>query len=103
MSEGIPVDACARCAHEVFPARLLCPRCGGSEWRRAYVSEGVVEESTLLRRAPGAPALEPVYVGSVRLGESVLVVARIDSDVEDGTAVQLQYRDGIPVARPRDS
>jgi uncharacterized OB-fold protein len=102
MSEGVPVDACVHCGHEVFPVRLVCPRCGGSEWGRNDVSEGVVEESTLLRRAPGEPELDPVYVGSVRVADGVIVVARLEAGVEDGAAVRLQYREGIPVAHPRE-
>ena len=99
---GLPIWVCSACAHAVFPARLLCARCGGSEWRRNDVSEGVVEESTVLRRAPGAAALDPVPVGSVRVADGVLVVARIEAGMEEGAAVQLQYRAGIPLAHPRE-
>jgi uncharacterized protein len=98
----LPVTTCSACGHAVFPARLLCPRCGGSEWRRSDVAEGVVEDSTVLRRAPGAPALDPVSLGSVRVAGGVVVIARIETGVENGAAVQLQYRDGIPVADPRE-
>jgi uncharacterized OB-fold protein len=102
VSEGVPIHACARCGHEVFPPRLLCSRCGASEWRRREASEGVLEESTVLRRAPGVPALDPVHLGSVRMGGAVVVVARVESGVEEGAPVRLQYRDGIPVAQPKE-
>lgn len=99
MSGGVPVSVCSACGHAVFPARLLCPRCGASEWRRHEVEEGVVEEATVVRRAPGGPPPAPIPVGSVRLRGGVAVVARLDPGVEEGSSVRLDYLDGVPVAR----
>jgi uncharacterized protein len=101
MTTRLPVFRCARCGHEVFPARVLCPRCGSPDWDRRAVVEGVVEETTVLRRAPGERSLEPVPIGSVRVGKEVVVVARLPPGVEAGAPVQLEYRDGIPVAHAR--
>jgi uncharacterized protein len=97
---GVPVSVCSACGHAVFPARLLCPRCGGNDWRSEEMRLGVVEETTLLRRAPGGPLPEPVPLGTVRLEGGPLVVARLEPTVRPGTSVRLQYRDGVPVAQP---
>jgi uncharacterized OB-fold protein len=101
LSRGVPVSICSACGHAVFPARFLCPRCGGSEWQRTHVDVGVVEEATLVRRAPGGPLPSPIPVGSVRLrGGDVAVVARLEPEVEEGSSVRLDYLDGVPVAKP---
>jgi uncharacterized protein len=100
LSRGVPVSICSACSHAVFPARLLCPRCGASEWQTTHVDEGVVEEATVVRRMPGRPPPAPVPVGSVRLRSSVAVVARLEPEVEEGSSVRLDYLDGVPVAKP---
>jgi hypothetical protein len=61
----------------------------------------MLEESTVLRRAPGTTPGEPVNLGSVRVGEGVVVVARLVPGTRPGAPVRLEYRDGIPVAHPR--
>jgi uncharacterized protein len=96
---GVPVFVCVACNHPVFPARLLCPRCGAADWRRTEVEEGVIEETTILRRAPGASSFEPVRIAAVRLEPGVRVTARLASDAGPGASVRLDYRDGVTVAQ----
>jgi uncharacterized OB-fold protein len=64
------------------------------------VGTGVVEEATLLERAPGGPLAAPVALGSIRLEGGLVVVARLEPAVGPGDSVRLQYRDGVPVAYP---
>jgi uncharacterized OB-fold protein len=64
------------------------------------VYKGVVEELTVLRRAPGGPLPAPVTIGTVWLEDGVRIVARVEAGVDPGAAVRLQYRDGVPVAGP---
>jgi len=97
---GVPVAVCSACGRAAFPARLLCPRCGANDWRTEEAHEGVVEETTFLRRAPGGPLPEPVPLGTVRLDGGVLVVARLGPAMRPGESVRLEYRDGVPVALP---
>jgi uncharacterized OB-fold protein len=66
------------------------------------VSRGVVEETTLVRRAPGGRPAEPVPLGTVRLEGGVLVVARLAATMRPGASVRLEYRDGVPVAKPEE-
>jgi uncharacterized OB-fold protein len=99
LSGGVPVRRCSACGHAVFPARVLCPRCGSDEWERREVDAGVVDGATLVRRAPGGSLPVPVPVGTVRLEGGVLVMARLEPGVEEGDSVRLDYRDGVPVAR----
>jgi uncharacterized protein len=100
MTVALPISRCLRCGHEVFPARLLCPRCGSPDWQNGEAVEGVLEDSTVLYRAPGSAELEPVNIGSVRVGREVVVIARLEPGAEPGAPVRLEYRDGIPVAHP---
>jgi uncharacterized protein len=100
VSGGLPVSVCSACRHAVFPARLLCPRCGGNDSRSEDVGAGVVEEATLVERAPGGPLAAPVSLGSVRLEGDVVVVARLERGLGPGDSVRLEYRDGVPVAHP---
>jgi hypothetical protein len=65
------------------------------------VGAGVVEEATLVERAPGGPLATPVRLGSIRLEGGVVVVARLESAVGPGDSVRLEYRDGVPVAYPK--
>jgi uncharacterized protein len=99
VSGGLPISVCSNCGHAVFPHRLLCPRCGGAEWRNEEVGSGDVEEVTILRRAPGGPITVPVPLGTVRLESGVVVVARLEGALEPGDPARLEYRDGVPVAR----
>jgi uncharacterized OB-fold protein len=96
---GVPVSVCSACDHVVFPARLLCSRCGGSEWETREAGEGVVEDATIVRRAPGGELAVAVPVGTVRVEGGALVLARLEPGVEPGASVTLEYRDGIPIAR----
>lgn len=100
---GLPVSSCSTCGHAVFPARLLCPRCGGSDWAITEVHEGVVDEATVVRRAAGGPLPAPVQLGTVRVACGPVVLARLEpgTAAEEGASVRLEYRDGIPVARDR--
>jgi uncharacterized OB-fold protein len=98
VTEGLPVLVCGRCGRIVFPDRLVCLDCASSEWRRAYVEGGVVEEVTTVRRAPGRlPG--PVRLGTVRLDGGPPVVARLLEGTDEGDRVLLSADDGVPVAR----
>jgi uncharacterized OB-fold protein len=98
---GLPVSICSACGHSVFPARLLCPRCGGSEWATTEIVEGVVEDATVVRRVPGGPLPAPVQLGAVRVAGGPVVLARLEPGTDSGASVRLEYRDGVPVARNR--
>jgi uncharacterized protein len=100
---GVPVSVCSACGHGVFPARLLCSRCGAAEWESREVEEGVVEDATLVRRAPGGELAVAVPLGTVRVEGGVRVLARIDLGLVPGASVRLEYRDGIPIASTQET
>lgn len=98
---GIPVSACTTCGARWFPQRLLCPTCGGADLRRAWETDGVVEETTSLRRVPGRTLAEPVLLATVRLAGGPHVVARLATALAAETAVTVDVDGGAPVARAR--
>lgn len=87
MTLRIPV--CASCGRAVFPQRLLCPACGGREWRAEPVERGVLE----------AAAEREARVGAVRTPLGPLVIARVESDAAVGGIVTLDEDGDVPVAR----
>jgi uncharacterized protein len=93
------VAVCESCGRAAFPRRVLCPDCGGGAWSARPAGGGTLEETTVLRRIPGAD-VEPVAIGSVRLDEGPVVVARLEGDLGPGQRVALADDAGAPVARP---
>ncbi len=73
----------------MFPRRLLCPDCGGAEWREEQVENGALEATTE----------RDVRVGAVRTPLGPLVIARLESGATPGTEVLLDHDGDVPVAR----
>ena len=90
MSLGVYV--CEACGRAAFPRRLLCPDCGGAEWRRELVEAGVLEALTEWRQ---------VRIGAVRTPLGPLVVARVEGEQRPGAEVPLGEDGDVPIARAR--
>lgn len=98
MSEPLRVPACARCAHAIWPPRLLCPRCGSAEWGSVEAGGGVVEELTQL--ADGEQSSHAL--GSVRLAAGPTAIVRCEEGVQPGDGVRLCLVNGALVARSEE-
>ena len=57
-----------RLQRRLFPARLICPRCGNATWRDDEVHEGVVEQTTIVHHAAGQKDWKPRHIASIRTG-----------------------------------
>jgi uncharacterized protein len=86
---SLHVFACASCGRAVFPRRLLCPDCGGSEWRPEAVEGGVLES---------VADQGDVRLGAVRTSLGPLVIARVESEQAAGAEVSLDADGDVPVA-----
>lgn len=86
---SLSVFVCESCGRAVFPHRLLCPDCGGREWREEPVGTGTLE----------AAAEREVRVGAVRTPLGPLAIARLESDAAPGSEVSLDREGDTPVAR----
>ena len=91
---GATLSRCAACGAAFFPARLLCPRCGGASWETVSVTQATVEEVTTVRRAVGHAAAEPRRLATVRLPEGQHLIVGLDQTAEPGDAVELSQSKG---------
>ncbi len=66
MSAGVGIWRCKNCGAAYFPERLLCPRCHGNEFEPDRVTEGVVEEVTVIRHVLGQENWQPRRIANVR-------------------------------------
>jgi uncharacterized OB-fold protein len=92
------VGRCVVCGWHGFPLRIWCARCGHFELVDTPAEQGVVEEITTVRHAPGRLDGEPVPLATVRLDEGPRVVSRLHSGGV-GSRVWLAVEDGAVVAR----
>jgi uncharacterized OB-fold protein len=96
---GVTIGVCESCGAARFPRPEWCSACGSKRVGRVEVSDGVVEETTILRHALGLD-LGEVRIGSVRVQGGAVVVARLEGAAGESTRVQLEVVDGAPVAVP---
>lgn len=84
------IHVCESCGKEMFPRRLLCPQCGGRDFREERVETATLEDFA---------DRGEVKVGQVRAGGAVLI-ARVEiDDPQRGSEVRLELDGDIPVVR----
>jgi uncharacterized OB-fold protein len=82
----------------VFPARRICPGCGGSEFETIALSHrGTVVTSTVVHVAPAEFLMEAPYaIAVVETPEGARLMVQVTdcdpAEVEPGTAVDLEFR-----------
>jgi uncharacterized OB-fold protein len=91
---------CLSCGRAAFPRPLWCPVCGADEWSEEELGAGRVEETTLVRRAPGRVLDPPSRLGTVRLDAGPPIVVRLAAGASAGSRVWVELDGGAPVARP---
>ncbi len=101
MRAGVGIWRCKGCGTAVFPQRLLCPRCHGAEFDEERVTEGVVEEVSVIRHMIGQADWQPRRIANVRTkgGPSITVGLRDDSG--PGAVVELSQEEGAPYGRAK--
>jgi uncharacterized OB-fold protein len=92
VSEPMTIAECCACGYLAHPPRLLCPSCGGGEWRSRPAGSGVVTEVTESR--------EGVRLGAVRGDGGVRIVARLAEGIGAGDPVELLQQGKAAIARP---
>jgi uncharacterized OB-fold protein len=101
--QGFVVAKCPRCGTLYFPRRLICHRCGGSEWTDAVVSEATVEEATTVARAIGRDDGKASHLASARTPEGLCLVVGLDAPAERGSRIVLSDGGGAPIGQPLPS
>jgi uncharacterized OB-fold protein len=108
MSAPMTVSECSTCGYLAYPPRILCPRCGGSEWKRRLAGSGVVTEVTVRRpvfkrrQLPWGNWLdqEATRLAAVRSEVGVRIVARVPEGIEVGDRVALVQQGSTAIALP---
>ncbi len=76
----ITLHACTTCGHTIFPARLLCARCGGSAWNDVSCENGVVAAVTTVQQT---------ILAELRTPQNIRIIARLPHATPLGTSVAL--------------
>lgn len=98
----LDVFRCADCGTTLFPARDLCPACGGAQWTKEAVSCGTVLAATVVSHRVGASEPGAVHLASVRTDAGPVVIARLEAAASKGERVSLEVdEDSRILARAR--
>jgi uncharacterized OB-fold protein len=96
MSAGIGNWRCRNCGAGYFPERLLCSRCHGHDFVSARVTEGVVEEITVIRHVLGQTEWQPRRLANVRTVNGPRITVGLRDESEPGTAIELFEEGNAP-------
>jgi uncharacterized OB-fold protein len=99
MSTGVGIWRCRGCDAKLFPQRLLCPRCHGTEFNEERVDEGMVEEIAVIRHMIGQENWQPRRIANVRSKDGPMLTVGLRDEVGEGTVVELFQEEGAPFGR----
>ena len=102
MSEGIGIWRCKGCGAAYFPERLLCAHCHGREFVADRVTEGVIEEITVVRHVLGQSDWGPRRLANVRTVNGPRMTVGLRDESGPGTIISLFEEGTAPfgVAKP---
>lgn len=87
-------EACSRCGQLTFPARPVCPACGGREWERQTLSgRGEIYSYSTVYRPFADDSCVPYVVALIRLAEGPMVSAQLTDVLPEQVSI------GMPVER----
>ena len=93
MSEGVGIWRCKACGAAYFPERLLCARCHRHDFATERVSEGAVEEITVIRHVLGQTDWQPRRLANVRTANGPRMTVGLRDESGPGTVIAL-FEDG---------
>ena len=99
MTLGVTISRCGKCGTGYFPTRLLCPKCGANAMKPDMVSEGLVEETTVVRHNAGQDNWQPRHLATVRTPEDQLIIVGLEGLTSRGTKVTLFEQGQAPYGR----
>lgn len=89
MSDGVGIWRCKACGAAYFPERLLCARCRGHDFVPGRVTEGVVEEITVVRHVLGQSDWGPRRLANVRTVNGPRMTVGMRDESGPGTVITL--------------
>jgi uncharacterized OB-fold protein len=96
---GLAVWKCMSCGAEFFPRRLLCLRCESPDFVAGRVTEGVIEEITVVRHVLGQEGWQPRRIANVRTPNGPMLSVGLLDDSEVGQRIQILQQGTAPVGR----
>jgi uncharacterized OB-fold protein len=101
MSDGVTIWRCARCGGGFFPEPLLCPRCHGHRFTTDRITEGVVEEISIIRHMLGQENWQPRRIASVRTSDGQLMTVGLRDESGPGARIELFQEGEAPFGRAK--
>jgi uncharacterized OB-fold protein len=101
MSEGVRIWRCTSCGTGYFPQRLLCPRCRGQDFAEDRVTDGVIEEITVIRHVLGQNDWQPHRLANVRTTNGLHITVGLRDESGPGTVIDLFEEDNAPFGAAR--
>ena len=96
MNAGVGIWRCKTCGAAYFPERLLCSRCHGHDFVAERVSEGVVEEVTVIRHVLGQTDWQPRRIANVRTTNGPRISVGLRDELGPGTLIELFEEGSAP-------
>ena len=96
MSAGVGIWRCNSCGAAYFPERLLCARCHNHDFVPDHVTEGVVEEITIIRHVLGHTDWGPRRLANVRTVNGPRITVGLRDEAGPGTVIELFEEGGAP-------
>ena len=96
MSTGVGIWRCNHCGTAVFPERLLCPHCHHNDFAADRVTEGVVEEITMIRHVLGQTDWQPRRLANVRTVNGPRLTVGLRDESGPGTVIDLFEEGNAP-------
>lgn len=96
MIDGVGIWRCKACGAAYFPERLLCARCHGHEFVTDRITEGVVEEITVIRHVLGQTDWQPHRIANVRTVNGPRITVGLRDESAPGTLIELFQEGNAP-------
>ena len=101
MTPGVGIWRCVNCHEGVFPQRLLCPRCHGTEMAPDRSYRAVVEEIVTVRHMLGQVDWQPRRIANVRMADGLRITIGLLDGSATGSVIELFEEDGAPFGAER--
>jgi uncharacterized OB-fold protein len=96
MSTGVGIWRCKACGTGYFPERLLCARCHGHDFVADRVTEGVIEEITVVRHVLSQTDWTPKRLANVRTTNGPRMTVGLRDESGPGTVIALFEEGNAP-------
>ena len=101
MSAGVTIWRCVSCRTGFFPERLLCARCHGDKFETDKVTEGTVEEISVIRHMLGQENWQPRRIASVRTSDGQGITVGLRDESGPGAIIELFQEEQAPFGRAK--